>query len=229
MVLINLYLKGGKKTRLTEIEENEIVQWLIKNKDVKYNEAIHLVFDQVEKIFEQTQRPNPFSNGKPSMDWWYDFLSRHPQIMASKPDWLRRGKVNDQYIKDVQSGQLKCTKFRRALLSAIQYIRSLTDSNENSCNLETDAFSNETSSKTSKNKKNSKTALKPVKIKTKLLQNSKMISTKMTVLAQHKSQNIFIKQRQTMNSILSSFDSDNNQTELNINNKNLVINIYIYI
>ena len=38
-----------------------------------------------------------------------------------------RGKVNDQYIKDVQSGQLKCTKFRRALLSAIQYIRSLND------------------------------------------------------------------------------------------------------
>ena len=37
------------------------------------------------------------------------------------------GKVNDQYIKDVQSGQLKCTKFRRALLSAIQYIRSLND------------------------------------------------------------------------------------------------------
>ena len=61
------------------------------------------------------------------MDWWYDFLSRHPQIMASKPDWLMRGKVNDQYIKDVQSGQLKCTKFRRALLSAIQYIQTLND------------------------------------------------------------------------------------------------------
>lgn len=39
----------------------------------------------------------------------------------------RTGKVNDQYIRDVQSGQLKCTKFRRALLSAIQYIRSLND------------------------------------------------------------------------------------------------------
>ena len=117
----------GKKTRLTESEENEIVEWLINNKDLKYNEAIHLVFEQVEQIFEQAQRPNPFNNGKPSMDWWYDFLSRHPQIMASKPDWLMRGKVNDQYIKDVQSGQLKCTKFRRALLSAIQYIRSLND------------------------------------------------------------------------------------------------------
>lgn len=117
----------GKKTRLTESEENEIVEWLINNKDLKYNEAIHLVFEQVEKIFELAQRPNPFNNGKPSMDWWYDFLSRHPQIMASKPDWLMRGKVNDQYIKDVQSGQLKCTKFRRALLSAIQYIRSLND------------------------------------------------------------------------------------------------------
>ena len=33
--------------------------------------------------------------------------------------------MNDQYIKDVQSGQLKCTKFRRALLSAIQYKNSL--------------------------------------------------------------------------------------------------------
>jgi len=117
----------GKKTRLSESEENEIVEWLINNKDLKYNEAIHLVFEQVERIFHQTQRPNPFNNGKPSMDWWYDFLSRHPQIMASKPEWLRRGKVNDQYIKDVQSGRLRCTKFRRALLSAIQYIRSLSD------------------------------------------------------------------------------------------------------
>lgn len=79
------------------------------------------------RTFEQTQRPNPFNNGKPSMDWWYDFLSRHPQIMASKPDWLMRGKVNDKYIQDVQSGQLKCTKFRRALLSAIQYINSINE------------------------------------------------------------------------------------------------------
>ena len=117
----------GKKTRLTELEENEIVEWLINNKDLKYNEAIHLVFEQVEQIFQIAKRPNPFHNGKPSMDWWYDFLSRHPQIMASKPEWLRRGKVNDQYIRDVQSGKLRCTKFRRALLSAIQYIRSLTD------------------------------------------------------------------------------------------------------
>jgi hypothetical protein len=118
----------GKKTRLTENEENEIVKWLINNQNLKYNEAIHLVFQQVINIFQKANRPNPFNNGKPSMDWWYDFLSRHPQIMASKPDWLMRGKVNDQYIKDVQSGKLKCTKFRRALLSAIQYIRSLNDS-----------------------------------------------------------------------------------------------------
>ena len=117
----------GKKTRLTESEENEIVEHLINNRDLKYNEAIHLVFDQVERIFQQAKRPNPFHNGKPSMDWWYDFLSRHPQIMASKPEWLKRGKVNDQYIRDVQSGKLRCTKFRRALLSAIQYIRSLSD------------------------------------------------------------------------------------------------------
>jgi len=117
----------GKKTRLNELEENEIVEWLIDNKDLKYNDAIHLVFQRVVTIFQQAQRPNPFNNGRPSMDWWYDFLSRHPQIMASKPDWLMRGKVNDQYIKDVQSGQLKCTKFRRALLSAIQYIQTLND------------------------------------------------------------------------------------------------------
>ncbi len=117
----------GKKTRLSESEENTIVEWLINNKDLKYNEAIHMVFEQVVRIFQQAQRPNPFHNGKPSMDWWYDFLSRHPQIMASKPEWLRRGKVNDQYIRDVQSGKLRCTKFRRALLSAIQYIRSLSD------------------------------------------------------------------------------------------------------
>ena len=117
----------GKKTRLTESEENIIVEWLMNNKDLKYNDAIHQVFEQVAKIFHGAQRPNPFHNGKPSMDWWYDFLSRHPQVMASKPEWLRRGKVNDQYIKDVQSGKLRCTKFRRALLSAIQYIRSLGD------------------------------------------------------------------------------------------------------
>ena len=118
----------GKKTRLTESEENEIVEWLIGYKDLKYNDAIHLVFQQVAQKFELAQRPNPFNNGKPSMDWWYDFLSRHPQIMASKPEWIMRGKVNDQYLRDVQSGHLKCTKFRRALLSAIQYIRDLNES-----------------------------------------------------------------------------------------------------
>ena len=122
----------GKKTRLTENEENSIVEWLIANQNLKYNEAIHLVFEEVVNIFQKANRPNPFHNGKPSMDWWYDFLSRHPQIMASKPEWLRRGKVNDQYILDVQSGKLKCTKFRRALLSAIQYIRSLNDANSTS-------------------------------------------------------------------------------------------------
>lgn len=117
----------GKKTRLTESEENEIVNWLISDSDLKYNDAIHLVFEKVVHIFKQTKRPNPFNNGRPSMDWFYDFLSRHPQVMASKPDWLMRGKVNQQYIKDVQSGQLKCTKFRRALLSAIQYINSKSE------------------------------------------------------------------------------------------------------
>jgi hypothetical protein len=121
----------GKKTRLNEKEENLIVEWLIENKNIKYNEAIHMVFEKVAKIFEKSNKPNPFSNGKPSMDWWYDFLSRHPQIMASKRDWLMRGKVNDQYMKDVQSGKLKCTKFRRALLSAIQYIKTLNDQAKN--------------------------------------------------------------------------------------------------
>jgi hypothetical protein len=124
----------GKKTRLNENEENSIVEWLIANQNLKYNDAIHLVFQEVVNIFEKGNRPNPFHNGKPSMDWWYDFLSRHPQIMASKPEWLRRGKVNDQYILDVQSGKLRCTKFRRALLSAIQYIRSLNDANACSAN-----------------------------------------------------------------------------------------------
>ena len=117
----------GKKTRLTETEENEIVDWLIDHNDLKYTDAIQLVFERVVRVFGATHRVNPFHNGRPSMDWWYDFLSRHPQIMASKPDWLMRGKVNDQYIKDVQSGQLKCTKFRRALLSAIQYIQTTND------------------------------------------------------------------------------------------------------
>lgn len=81
----------GKKTRLTEQEENQIVEWLISMKDLKYNDAIQMTFEQVVRIFEETKRQNPFNNGKPSMDWWYDFLSRHPQIMASKPDWLMRG------------------------------------------------------------------------------------------------------------------------------------------
>lgn len=119
----------GKKTRMNESEENELVEWLIDHKDLKYNEAIHRVFELVPNMFRRLNKPNPFhhNGGKPSMDWWYDFLARHPQVMASKPDWLRRGKVNDQYIRDVQSGKLRCTKFRRALLSAIQYIRSLND------------------------------------------------------------------------------------------------------
>ena len=40
----------GKKTRLTEMEENGIVEWLINYKDLKYNDAIHLVFEQVSLI-----------------------------------------------------------------------------------------------------------------------------------------------------------------------------------
>jgi transposase len=44
----------GKKTRLTESEENEIVEWLINNKDLRYNEAIHLVFEQVGVVFWRT-------------------------------------------------------------------------------------------------------------------------------------------------------------------------------
>jgi hypothetical protein len=139
----------GKKTRLSESEENEIVEWLINDRDLKYNDAIHLVFEKVVHIFKQAQRPNPFNNGRPSMDWWYDFLSRHPQIMASKPDWLMRGKVNDQYIKDVQSGQLKCTKFRRALLSAIQYIKSMNDNKSTIAPLLTSSSSSSPSSSSS--------------------------------------------------------------------------------
>lgn len=123
----------GKKTRLTELEERELVEWLINYKELRYCDAINIVFDKVIDMFKNSLRKNPFPNGKPSVDWWYDFLSRHPQIMASKPDWIKRGKINDKYIQDVQSGNLKCTKFRRALLSAILYIRKL---NENETNQE---------------------------------------------------------------------------------------------
>ncbi|RNA35019.1 hypothetical protein BpHYR1_000653 [Brachionus plicatilis] len=156
----------GKKTRLTEFEENEIVEWLINYKDLKYNDAIHLVFEQVAQKFELAQRPNPFNNGKPSMDWWYDFLSRHPQIMASKPDWIMRGKVNDQYIRDVQSGHLKCTKFRRALLSAIQYIRDL---NESIQTFDSDLFSTEKPTSQMTQKK------VPIKPKSKKVRSSKRL------------------------------------------------------
>ncbi|CAF0874079.1 unnamed protein product, partial [Brachionus calyciflorus] len=125
----------GKKTRLTEIEEKELVEWLINYRELKYCDAINIVFDKVIDMFKDSMRKNPFPNGKPSVDWWYDFLSRHPQIMASKPDWIKRGKINDKYIQDVQSGNLKCTKFRRALLSAILYIRKTGDSNSTMINL----------------------------------------------------------------------------------------------
>lgn len=117
----------GKKTRLTELEEKELVDWLINYKDLRYCDAINIVFDKVIDMFQNCLKKNPFPNGKPSVDWWYDFLSRHPQIMASKPDWIKRGKINDKYIQDVQSGNLKCTKFRRALLSAILYIRKMNE------------------------------------------------------------------------------------------------------
>ncbi|KAI3383204.1 hypothetical protein SNEBB_005811 [Seison nebaliae] len=116
----------GRGTRLSEEEELKLVEWLLSKPDLKYNDAIKRINHKVCKLFERSHRNNPFKNGKPSMDWWYDFLSRHPQVLASKPDWFMRGKVNDQYIEDVQSGRLKCTKFRRAILSAIQYIKTLT-------------------------------------------------------------------------------------------------------
>nr|QDF21440.1 histone-lysine N-methyltransferase NSD2 isoform X1 [Brachionus koreanus] len=121
----------GKKTRLTELEEKELVDWLINYKELRYCDAINIVFDKVIDMFKNSLRKNPFPNGKPSVDWWYDFLSRHPQIMASKPDWIKRGKINDKYIQDVQSGNLKCTKFRRALLSAILYIRKMNEAEAN--------------------------------------------------------------------------------------------------
>lgn len=121
----------GKKTRLTELEERDLVDWLINYKDLRYCDAINIVFDKVIDMFKTSPRKNPFPNGKPSVDWWYDFLSRHPQIMASKPDWIKRGKINDKYIQDVQSGNLKCTKFRRALLSAILYIRKMSEAGNN--------------------------------------------------------------------------------------------------
>ena len=224
----------GKKTRLTELEENEIVEWLINDKDLKYNDAIHLVFERVVHIFQQAKRPNPFNNGRPSMDWWYDFLSRHPQIMASKPDWLMRGKVNQQYIKDVQSGQLKCTKFRRALLSAIQYINSLNETDNNkqikqfssllSVNTNSKASVSNTNTKlaassklasgsTSGSRANNNTNNQSVSKK--IISSNKKLPPKSIKLLPQQSNNII-----TPN---TNFSSDNNNNNIN-NNLKLEIN-----
>ena len=211
----------GKKTRLTEFEENEIVEWLINNKDLKYNEAIHLVFEQVEKIFEQAQRPNPFHNGKPSMDWWYDFLSRHPQIMASKPEWLRRGKVNDQYIRDVQSGKLRCTKFRRALLSAIQYIRSLSDAAQMAAEIDTEDNAFKPTIFASNNNENKILLKKIVEDDEKCLQMNKKIKLKIPKTVRNKT-NIINKQRHKDKNGLKSIETRITGTTLNLDACNAV-------
>ena len=117
-----------KKTILSEVTEKLIIETLCYLADIGHGFGRDQVLMMVDEYLKQTNQSHLFKNGKPSKDWYYDFLKRHSdkvhlknagnisqiRALSSKPEvvleWFEKlAKVYDKYgLKDKPANIFNC-------------------------------------------------------------------------------------------------------------------------
>ena len=67
----------GRPTTLSEFTETLLVKMLITCNDIGFSLTRPETLDIVESYLKETNQSQIFKNGRPSDDWYYDFIKRH--------------------------------------------------------------------------------------------------------------------------------------------------------
>ncbi|KAF6215008.1 hypothetical protein GE061_009756 [Apolygus lucorum] len=72
--------KMGPATILTQQEEDQIEEWIVKKAMLGFPLHPEDVKDSIQGLLTESPRENPFTNNRPGIKWFNLFLKRHPEI-----------------------------------------------------------------------------------------------------------------------------------------------------
>lgn len=72
--------KIGPDTTLTSEEENLLVKWMFHNANCGFPATKLQLIDSVQLLLKHLNRPNNFTDGRPSRHWYEAFMKRHPEL-----------------------------------------------------------------------------------------------------------------------------------------------------
>ncbi|XP_073957399.1 uncharacterized protein [Choristoneura fumiferana] len=84
----------GPSTVLTKEEEDILEKWILALSERHIPLTKDSLLDSVQKIINDQNRPNPFTNNRPSKKWFQSFMKRHPNLTQRVPDNLSRARDN---------------------------------------------------------------------------------------------------------------------------------------
>ncbi|CAB3232698.1 unnamed protein product [Arctia plantaginis] len=85
----------GPSTVLTKGEEDILEKWMILALSERHIPLTKdSLLDSVQKIIIDQNRPNSFTNNRPSKEWFQSFMKRHPNLTQRVPDNLSRAPDN---------------------------------------------------------------------------------------------------------------------------------------
>ena len=80
----------GPCTFLGRDVEDRLASWLTKMARIGYGQTRDTLFDKVQDIVARLKIPTPFTNGRPSKQWYYLFMKRHPYLGIRQAQLLSR-------------------------------------------------------------------------------------------------------------------------------------------
>lgn len=72
--------KCGPETILTQEEENLLLAWLFRIAACEFPATKTMLFDSVQLLVKELNRPNNFTDGRPGRKWYELFLKRHQEL-----------------------------------------------------------------------------------------------------------------------------------------------------
>lgn len=70
----------GPSPVLTDIEELEVVQWIMNMNSAGFPVTRNLIVETVSKLIIELGRPNTFKDNVPGRSWFNSFTRRHPSL-----------------------------------------------------------------------------------------------------------------------------------------------------
>ncbi|KAF6198503.1 hypothetical protein GE061_008251 [Apolygus lucorum] len=94
--------KMGPPTILTQQEEDQIEEWIVKKAMLGFPLHPEDVKDSIQGLLTESPRENPFTNNRPGIKWFNLFLKRHPEIKKRNTEVISkcRAEVTNENLEE---------------------------------------------------------------------------------------------------------------------------------